>query len=368
MISSIFNRLAIDAASVSIRHVRQDEEGRYQDDIDSGLSECLTVEANMDQSATHFRRDVMWTLFDKGCAAIVAVDTTIDPKQSAGFDVKTLRVGEIVAWFPQQVRVLLYNEAKGRHEYITVDKRAVAIVENPHYTVMNEPNSTLQRLIRKLSLLDAVDEASSSGRLDLIIQLPFVVKSESRRTAAEQRRKEIEHQLKDSQYGIAWVDGTEKITQLNRPAENNLLKQVEFLTQMVYTQLGLTPEIMNGTAAGDVMLNYLNRTIEPLVTAVVEAMHRTFLSRTARAQHQAVMSFYNVFKFVPLSELAEIADKFIRNEIVTGNEFRGLLGIRPSKEAKADQLRNPNMPDPTQAPSGPTLQPTGTGGDSQNGS
>jgi portal protein len=368
IVSSILNRMAVDAAGVPIRHVRLDDEGRYQEDIDSGLNNCLTVEANTDQGATHFRQDVMWTLFDKGCAAIVAVDTTINPALSAAFDVKTLRVGEIVAWYPQHVQVMLYNEKRGLRQQVTLPKADVAIVENPFYAVMNEPSSTLQRLIRKLNMLDNVDEESSSGRLDIIIQLPYVVKSESRRTAAEQRRKEIEHQLRGSQYGIAWLDGTEKVTQLNRPAENNLLKQIEMLTSQLYTQLGLTPEIVNGTAGGDVMLNYVNRTVGPLVTAVVEAMHRTFLSRTARAQGQAVMNFYNLFKFVPLTELAEIADKFTRNEIVTGNEFRGFLGIKPSKEPKADQLRNPNMPDPTAAPSEPNqLQPTGTGGGSQNG-
>jgi len=358
IISSVFTRISIDVAKIDIRHVRLDESNRYLEDIDSGLNNCLTVEANLDQAARQFRQDVMLTLFDRGCAAIVPVDTTINPAQSAGFDIKTLRVGEITAWMPQHIRVSLYNEALGRRQEITLEKKFVAIVENPLYAVMNEPNSTLQRLIRKLNLLDTVDEQSSSGRLDIIIQLPYVVKSEARREAASQRRQDLEAQLRGSKYGVAYVDGTEKVIQLNRPAENNLLKQVEYLVNMLYGQLGLTPEVMNGTADEGAMLNYRERTIEPLVTAMVEAMIRSFLSRTARSQRQSIMYFHNPFKLAPLKDMAEIADKFTRNEIVTSNEFRGFLGIPPSKDPKADELRNSNMPE-TPAPSESTqLQPT----------
>jgi portal protein len=359
IISAIFTRISIDASKVDVRHVRLDESNRYLEDIDSGLNNCLTVEANLDQAARQFRQDIFLTLFDKGCAAIVPVDTTINPSQSAGFDIKTLRVGEITAWMPQHVRVSLYNEAKGRREEITLEKKYVGIVENPLYAVMNEPNSTLQRLIKKLNLLDAVDEQSSSGRLDLIIQLPYVVKSEARRTAATQRRQDLEAQLRGSQYGVAYVDGTEKVIQLNRPAENNLLKQVEYLVNMLYGQLGLTPEVMNGTADEGAMLNYRERTIEPLVTAMVEAMIRSFLSRTARSQRQSILYFFNPFKLAQLKDMAEIADKFTRNEIVTSNEFRAFLGIPPSKDPKADELRNSNMPEPTPVPSETNqLQPT----------
>lgn len=347
LISSIYTRLGIDVSGVGIRHARLDDSGRYSEDIISGLNECLTVEPNMDQGARQFRQDVAMTLFDKGVAAIVPVDTTLDPSTSGAFDIKTLRVGEIVAWYPTKVRVSLYNEAKGFREDITLLKRFVAIIENPLYAVMNEPNSTLQRLIRKLNLLDAVDEQSSSGKLDMIIQLPYVIKSQARREQAEQRRKDIEVQLKGSQYGIAYTDGTEKITQLNRPAENNLLTQVEYLTKMLYAQLGLTEEVMNGTADEKAMLNYINRTIEPVLDSIVEAMIRAFLTKTARSQGQTILYFREVFKLVPISEIADIADKFTRNEIASSNDIRQAIGWSPSKDPKADQLRNSNMPQPT---------------------
>jgi hypothetical protein len=365
IISSIYARLSIDVSAIDVRHVRTDDARRYVDDIDSGLNTCLTLEANIDQAATAFRQDIALTLFDRGVAAIVPVDTTINPAVSGSFDIRTLRVGEVVGWFPQHVRVSLYNDQTGRREEITLEKKFVAIVENPLYTVMNETSSTLQRLIRKLNLLDAVDEQSSSGKLDMIIQLPYVIKSEARRQQAEQRRKDIEFQLKGSQYGIAYTDGTEKITQLNRPAENNLLKQVEYLTNMLYSQLGLTEEVMNGTADEKAMLNYMNRTIAPILTAIVEAMRRTFLTKTARSQNQSIMFFRDPFRLVPITEVAEIADKFTRNLIASPNDIRVAIGWKPSKDPQADQLKNNNMP----APSGPvTPDPTIPKGDnSQNG-
>lgn len=346
LISSIYTRLSIDVAANKIRHVRNDDDGRYLEDIKSGLNECLSVEANLDQAATAFCQDIALTLFDKGAAAIVPVDTTINPNLTGGYDIKTLRVGEIIQWYPAHVRVSLYNQAVGRREEITLEKKFVAIVENPLYSVMNEPNSTLQRLIRKLGMLDAVDAASSSGKLDLIIQLPYVVKNETRRQQAEQRRQDIEFQLKGSQYGIAYTDGTEKITQLNRPAENNLWKQIQDLTDMLYAQLGLTPEVMNGTADEKTMLNYNQRTIKPILRAITEAMHRTFLTRTARAQNQAVAFFSNPFDLVPINDIAEIADKFTRNEITSSNEVRQIIGMKPASDPKADELRNSNMPLP----------------------
>lgn len=346
IIASIYNRLGIDCAAIEIFHVRRDKDGRYVDTIDSGLNSCLTLEANLDQGARQFRQDIAMTLFDKGVAAIVPVDTTINPGLSGGFDIKTLRVGEIVQWMPQHVRVNVYNEKTGNREDVTLEKKFVGIVENPLYTVMNEPNSTLQRLIRKLNLLDVVDEQSSSGKLDLIIQLPYVIKTEARRQAADQRRAEIQYQLKDSQYGIAYTDGAEKITQLNRPAENNLLKQVELLTEMLYSQLGLTTAIMDGTADESAMINYYNRTIEPIVAAVVEAMRRSFLTKTARSQGQWVMAFRDPFKLVPIKDMAEIADKFTRSEVASSNDLRQAIGWKPSKDPKADELRNTNMPLP----------------------
>lgn len=347
IISSIYTRIGIDVAAVNMVHVRTDEQKRYLEDIDSGLNNCLTLEANLDQAARAFRQDIAMTILDDGIAAIVPVDTTISPKESGGYDIKTLRVGRIVMWYPKHVTVSLYNEERGAREDVVLPKSVVAIVENPLFAVMNEPNSTLQRLIRKLNLLDSVDEASASGKLDIIIQLPYVIKSESKRQQAEQRRKDIEFQLKGSQYGIAYAEATEKITQLNRPAENNLMAQVEYLTNMLYAQLGLTPEVMNGTADEKSMLNYFSRTIEPLLDSIVEAMRRTFLTKTARTQGQTIMYFRDPFKFVPIGGeggIADIADKFARNEITSSNEIRQAIGMKPSQEPKADKLINSNMP------------------------
>jgi hypothetical protein len=340
----------MDAAAFDILHVRLDPDGRYKETIDSGLNTCLTLEANIDQAARQFRQDIVMTFLDKAVAAIVPIDTTIDPTKSSGFDIKTLRVGEVCGWHPRHVRVRVYNDQpdKGVREEVTLEKKFVAIVENPLSAVMNEPNSTLQRLIRTLNHLDAVDEQSASGRLDLIIQLPYVVKSETRREAATQRLTDIEFQLKGSKYGIAYVDGTEKVIQLNRPAENNLLKQVEYLTNLLYTQLGLTPEVMNGTANEAAMLNYYNRTIEPLVAAIVEAMRRAFLTKTAIAQKQWILAFRDPFKLVPLKDLAEIADKFRRGEIATPNDFRQAIGWKPLSSPNADDPRNTNMPVPSE--------------------
>lgn len=364
IISSIYTRLAIDAATIEIKHVRLDDDNRYLDDIKSGLNECLTLEANIDQAARAFRQDIVMTLFDKGVAAIVPVDTTLNPELSGGYDIETLRVGEVVAWYPRHVRVSVFNTEVSRREEVTLEKRVVAIVENPLYTVMNEPNSTLQRLIRKLNLLDSVDEAASSGKLDLIIQLPYVIKSEARRQQAEQRRQDIEFQLKGSKYGIAYTDGTERITQLNRPSENNLLKQIEYLTSLLYGQLGLTEEIMNGTADEKAMLNYHNRTIEPILASMTEAMKRTFLTKTARSQKQSIEFFRDPFRLVPINDIAEIADKFTRNEILSANEIRSVIGIRPSSDKKADQLKNSNMPAPSETA---IKEQTTEKGDSQNG-
>lgn len=344
IISAIYTRISIDVASVPYRHVKFDMEGRYKEDIHSNLNTCLTLEANIDQAPRAFRQDIVMTLFDKGVAALVPVDTTVNPNTTEVIDIYTLRVGEIVAWYPKHVKVSVYNEATGKREEVTLEKRFVAIVENPLFSVMNEPNSTLQRLIRKLSLLDSVDEQSSSGKLDIIIQLPYAIKSEARRLQAEKRREDIEFQLKGSQYGIAYTDGTEKITQLNRPAENNLLKQVEYLMIMLFNQLGLTEEVMNGTAEEKVMINYFNRTIEPVVDAIVEAMQRSFVGHQGTANLERIHYFNNPFKLVPVVQLAEIADKFTRNEVLTGNEIRGFMGIAPSTDPKADQLRNSNMP------------------------
>lgn len=350
IISSIFTTLSIDVASVDIRHVRLDENERYVETIKSGLNECLTVEANLDQAAQQFRQDIAMTLFDKGVAAIVPVDTSIDPAVSSSFDIKTMRVGEVVAWASKHVQVSLYNEEKGYREQIWVEKKFVAIVENPLHLVMNAPNSTLQRLIRKLNMLDNMDELSSSGKLDMIIQLPYVVKSETRRTQAEQRRKDIENQLKGSEYGIAYTDGTEKITQLNRPIESNLLPQIEYLTKMLYVQLGLTEAVMNGTADEAAMRNYHNRTIKPILKAITEAMRRAFITKTARTQGHSVEFFLDPFEFVPIADIAEIADKFTRNEILSANEIRAMIGLKPSVDPKADELRNANMPAPDPVP------------------
>lgn len=344
IISSIFTRISIDVASVDIRHVRTDDQRRFLEEIDSGLNNCLVLEANIDQAARQFRQDIVMTLCDRGVCALVPVDTSINPLLSGGFDIETLRVGEIVAWYSKHVRVSVYNENKGYREEVTLPKKTVAIIENPLYQVMNEPSSTLARLIRKLNLLDQVDDASASGKLDLIIQLPYTIKSDARRQAAEKRIKDIEFQLKGSTYGIAYADATEKVTQLNRPAENQLLDQIELLTDWLYVQLGLTPEVMNGTADEAAMINYYNRTIEPILTAIVEPMRRNFLTKTARSQKQWILFFRDPFRLVPISQIAEIADKFTRNEIVASNEIRQGIGLKPSKDPKADQLVNSNMP------------------------
>lgn len=360
IITSIYTRMSIDIAQVEIKHVKLDEQNRYFEDVVSGLQNCLTVEANIDQAARAFRQDIAMTLFDEGVAAIVPVETSINPKLSGGYDIHSLRVGTIKAWMPQHVRVSLYNEAKGLREDIVLPKSIVAIVENPLYPIMNEPNSTLQRLIRKLNLLDAIDEQNASGKLDLIIQLPYVIRNEARAQQAEKRRKDIEFQLKEGRYGIAYTDGTEKITQLNRPVENNLPAQIEQLLEMLYAQLGITKEVMDGTADEQVMLNYHNRTIEPIMVSIVEAMRRTFLTKTARTQRQSIMFFRDPFKIVPLEKIAEMVDKLARNEVASSNELRQVIGWKPRPEAKADKLMNSNMPQPTNpvkpAPSGSESQ------------
>lgn len=344
IISSIYTRLGVDVASVFIRHIKSDDKGRYLGQVNSGLNECLTVEANQDQAATAFRQDMAMTLFDKGVIAIVPIDTSINPKFTGGYDIKTLRVGEIVGWFPEHVRVKLWNQKMGRYDELVLPKRIVAIVENPLYAVMNEPNSILQRLIRKLQLLDQLDEVSASGKLDIIIQLPYVIKTEERRKIAEQRRQDIENQLAGGKYGIAYADGQEKITQLNRPAENNMMNQIKYLTDMLYSQLGLTQSVFDGTADEATMLNYHNRTIEPVLRAICEAMNRTFVTKTARSQGHKIDFARDPFKLVPISQLAEIADKFTRNEILSSNEFRSVIGFMPADDPKADQLVNSNMP------------------------
>lgn len=351
IIGSIYTRLGIDVAAVQLSHVRVDQNKRYVETINSYLNECLTLEANIDQGSRAFLQDAAMTLFDKGAIAICPIQTTMNPKLSMAFDIQTMRIGEVVAWYENDVRVSVYNEKTGRREELTLPKRVVAIVENPLYTVMNESQSTLQRLIRKLSLLDAIDEQSGSGKLDLIIQLPYVIKSEARKQQAEQRRKDIETQMSGSKYGIAYTDGTERITQLNRPAENNMHKQVETLTAQLYAQLGLTEDVFNGTASEQTMLNYFNRTIEPILSAITQAMQRTFLSKTARTQGHAIQFFRDPFKLMPVSSIAELGDKFIRNQIMTPNEIRGVLGMKPADDPKADQLNNPNVPgDPNAAP------------------
>lgn len=345
IVASIYVRLGVDVSAAMMRHVRLDEHNRYLEDMVSGLNECLTVEANIDQAARAFRQDMAMSLFDRGTIAIVPVETSQAPDLTGSYDIKSLRVGHITTWMPKHVKIDLYNETTGRRQEIVLPKRQVAIAENPLYSIMNEPNSTLQRLTRKLNLLDAIDEQSASGKLDLIVQLPYAVKSDQKRQEAKQRLTDIEFQLKGSQHGIAYMDATEKVIQLNRPVENNLLKQVEYLTTMLYGQLGLTPEIMLGTADEKTMINYYERTVKPIADALVESMHRTFLTKTARTQKQAVVYFMDPFKLVPMSELAELADKLARNEIVTSNEFRQILGLKPSSDPRADQLRNSNMPD-----------------------
>lgn len=343
IIVSVYNRIALDVAYIDIFHARLDEDGRYTEQIQSSLNECLTLSANVDQTGKAFLQDAVMSMMDEGCVALVPVDTTVNPTISGSYDINSLRTGKIKAWYPQHVTVELYNEKTGRKEEITLPKSMVAIIENPLYAVMNERNSTLQRLIRKLNLLDVIDEQSGSGKLDLIIQLPYVIKTPARKQQAEERRKDIEMQLAGSKYGIAYTDGTEKITQLNRPVENNLMKQIEYLTGMLYGQLGLTPEILNGSADEKTMLNYYNRTIEPIVSAIVDEMKRKFLTKTARTQGQSIVYFRNPFKLVPVAELAEISDKLTRNEIASSNEIRQIIGWKPSDEPGADELRNKNL-------------------------
>ena len=345
IVTSVYNRIAMDVAAIDIKHCRLDENGRYIKDVNSGLNECLTLEANIDQTGRAFIQDVVMSMFDEGAVAIVPVDTNTDPTMGS-FDILSMRTGKIVEWFPRSVKVEVYNDRTGKKEQIIMPKKSVAIIENPLYSVINEPNSTMKRLVRKLNLLDAIDEQSGSGKLDLIIQLPYTVKGELRQKQADQRRDSIVEQLKGP-YGIAYIDGTEKVTQLNRPIENNLMKQVEYLTNMLYSQIGMTPSVLDGTADEKTMLNYNNRTIEPIVGAITGAMKRSFLSKTARTQGQTIMSFRDPFKLVPINNIAEIADKFTRNEILTSNEIRQIIGFKPSGDPKADQLVNSNIAQPT---------------------
>lgn len=343
VVSAIYNRIAVDASSITIQHVRLDENGRFNETIDSGLNSCLNLSANIDQTGRSFVEDIVLTMLDEGVVAVVPVDTDVDPKLTDSYEILTMRVGKITEWFPDSVRVKLYNDRNGEKEEIMVLKKNAAIIENPFYSVMNEPNGTMRRLIQKLNLLDSVDEQSSSGKLDLIIQLPYVIKNEARRAQAEERRRQIEDQLSGSKYGIAYTDGTEKITQLNRSLENNLLKQIEYLTALAYSQLGITQEIMNGTADEAAMTNYYSRMIEPIVSAIVDEFKRKFLTKTARSQRQSITFYRDPFKLVPIGTVAEMADKFTRNEIMSSNEFRQVIGLKPSKDPRADELRNKNL-------------------------
>lgn len=343
IVTSVINRIALDVAAIDIKHCRVDDNDRFKEEVDSGLNNCLTLEANLDQTSKALIQDLVISLLDEGCAALVPIDTSDNPAITNSYDIYTMRVGKIVEWHPYSVKVYIYNDRTGKKEEIYLRKDKICIIENPLYAVMNEPNSTLQRLIRKLILLDGIDEQSSSGKLDLIIQLPYVIKSQSRRDQANERRLEIERQLAGSKYGIAYTDGTEKITQLNRPVENNLMKQIEYLTSMLYGQLGITQSILDGTANEETMLNYYSRTIEPIVTAIALEIKRKFLTKTARTQGQSILYFRNPFKLAPVKDLAELADKFTRNEILSSNEVRGVLGYRPSNDPRADQLINSNV-------------------------
>lgn len=343
IITAVYNRIAIDVAAIDIRHVRLDDNDRYLEDVNSGLNNIFSLEANIDQSGREFVQDIVMSMFDEGCVALVPIDTETQPKLSGAYDILTMRTGKILSWYPEHVKLQVYNDKTGKREEIILPKRIVAVVENPLYSVMNEPNSTLQRLIRKLNLLDAVDEQNSSGKLDLIIQLPYVVKNKTRQDQAEERRRQIERQLTGSKYGIAYTDGTERITQLNRPVENNLMSQIEYLTSMLYGQLGMTEEIFKGTADEATMLNYYNRTIEPVLSAITDSLERKFLTKTARSQRQAIKFFRDPFRLVPVGQIAEIADKFTRNEIMTSNEIRQVIGMKPSDDPKADQLLNSNL-------------------------
>ena len=369
IVTSVFNRIALDVASISIQHCKLDENGRFLETVDSKLNDCLTLEANLDQTARAFIQDIVMSMFDEGCVAMIPVDTTFDPEITSSYDVLSMRTGKIVDWYPEHVKVRVYNEKTGRKEEVILPKTAVGIVENPLFSVVNEPNSTGQRLIRKLNLLDQIDEQTGSGKLDLIIQLPYVIKTDARRDQAERRRKDIENQLSGSKYGIAYTDGTEHITQLNRPVENNLLKQIEYLRDMFYSQLGITQTILDGTADDKTMLNYYSRTIEPIISAIVDEMNRKFLTKTARTQHHAIKFFRDPFKLVPVNDIAEIADKFTRNEILTSNEIRQIVGMKPSDDPKADRLVNSNIsqPDEKQQSSGKPTENLEEGGNGQNG-
>lgn len=341
--TSIYNRIAMDVASVSIRHVREDENGRFLETIHSDLNNCLALDANLDQTGRAFIQDAVFSMLDEGCVALVPIDTTLNPTRTGSYDIQSMRVGRVKTWYPEHVRVEVYNEKTGQHEEIMMPKRICSIIENPLYAVINEPNSTMQRLIHKLNLLDSIDEQSSAGKLDLIIQLPYVIKTEQRRQQAEKRRKDIEEQLAGSKYGIAYTDGTEHITQLNRSLENNLLKQIEYLTGQLYNQIGLTEEVFKGTASEQEMLNYHNRTIEPILAALCDEMTRKFLTKTARSRGHVIDFFNDPFRLVPMEKMADIADKFTRNEILSPNEIRSILGIKPSPDEKADELRNRNL-------------------------
>lgn len=345
IITSVYNRIALDVAAITIQHVRLDDEGRFTSVMNTSLNDCLSLEANLDQTGRAFIQDIVQSMLDEGCVAIVPVDTDIDPDEGS-YKIETMRTGKILEWYPQHVKVRVYNEQTGKKEDVLVSKRTVAIVENPFYAVMNEPNSTMQRLIRKLNILDAIDEQSGSGKLNLIIQLPYVIKTEARRQQAEKRRKDIEEQLSGSKYGVAYTDGTEHVVQLNRPVDNNIMSQIEYLTSMLYSQLGLTQTIMDGSADDKTMLNYLTRTVEPILSAIVDEMKRKFLTKTARSQKQSILFFRDPFKLVPVSEIAEIADKMTRNEIMTSNEIRQKIGMTSSKDPNADKLRNSNLSAP----------------------
>lgn len=346
IVTSVYNRIAMDVASVEIKHVRLDENGRYTSGIDSGLNSCLNLEANIDQTGRAFIQDIVMSMLDEGCVAVVPVDTTINPRVSSSYDILSMRTAKIIQWYPQHVKVRLYDERSGQKKEITLPKSTVAIIENPLYAVINEPNSTMQRLIRKLSLLDVTDEQTASGKLDLIIQLPYIIKTAARREEAERRRKEIERQLAGSKYGIAYADGTEHITQLNRAVENNLMSQIQYLTELLYSQLGITQAVMDGTADEQTMLNYNNRSVEPIMSAIVDELKRKFLTKTARSQGQSIMMFRDPFRLVPVNNIAEIADKLTRNEIMTSNEIRKVIGMKPSDDPKADKLVNSNISQP----------------------
>lgn len=369
IVTSVYNRIALDVSAISIQHVRLDDNDRFKEQMNSGLNSCLTLSANTDQTGRAFIQDAVMSMLDEGCVAIVPIDTTTNPNISDSYDILTMRTAKILDWYPNHVRIRVYNERTGRQEETIVPKKMAAIVENPLYAVINEPNSTMQRLVRKLGLLDVTDEQTASGKLDLIIQLPYIIKTEARRQQAEERRKSIEMQLAGSKYGIAYTDGTERITQLNRSLENNLMKQIEYLTSMLYSQLGITQSILDGTADEKTMLNYYSRTIEPIVSAIVDEMKRKFLTKTARSQHQSIVFFRDLFKLVPVNDIAEIADKFTRNEIMTSNELRQIVGMKPSNDPKADKLINSNLnqPEETENPIDKTNNKNKEGEQIQNG-